>query len=832
MLVIIMIFIIIGLVFFKKRNNSPDLQTISKTNIIKALNYEDTKFLRVAGDLYLFGNYNTLIIINNKGDKVLEFNDLDSNYNNNLTVFNTSLATLIKLDDLYTIYDKDFKKIIESKSELDLLYDEVNNVAYYIKESNLYNLNNEIVYENLFKDNINDHYFEIVGDYLIVTGSDYSELIDMKNNQKYKFSAYDNYSDYFVLYPEDVDKNKAKDIYFVDGKNNNIKKYNFFEYRNYGEILYNENGAEKILISDNQVINYGDPLEVKDYHLDYTVCEDGFKVYDKKGNLISDTCYENYLNDDEYIALYNYNINDTVDVYYLINDKISEYIPVGKFYVDENSIIYNDKEEKLESNCTAFFEYYKDGIYLCGNEYSTYLVDESFNKISDSYEHIYCTGIGCEIAKNGKKGFLFDNEVILEPLFNRIFVTEDMVIVDETFGNKILLLGKGEAIPKTEINKLIEPYINIDVNSIIIKNELDDMINIINENNELFKKYAYLVEKNKLLGEYKKYVYDIFPVIVKNKKYLDEAYFLASLRDLVIVDKTDKINTDANGYYYDGSIKIELFNKKSESVVYHELMHFIDFRLNKDDFNLNIYYFNDKYLNYDEYNKLSFDERKKAVSLGNIKANFLTEGGAEINSAMYLYDNIISTYHTQVNVYSILSYIYGNDFMNEVYFSKNGELKLFEKFIEAGYSYKEYENFINNTDYFANNITEKKIVGFYDILISLYETQKNSKWYEDKVLTALIKTGLGYYEVKPNYTSRFNEYNKIKFDFNSLKEKFYQIYSYENSLYVLPLPLVYNDTLYVTFGFYNYEKNNKLTYFVAKYDVYTNELSDYKYVEA
>ena len=48
----------------------------------------------------------------------------------------------------------------------------------------------------------------------------------------------------------------------------------------------------------------------------------------------------------------------------------------------------------------------------------------------------------------------------------------------------------------------------------------------IKDNEELFKKYAYIVENNNNLLEYKKQVMDMFDLIISNKEYLNELRLL------------------------------------------------------------------------------------------------------------------------------------------------------------------------------------------------------------------------------------------------------------------------------------------------------------------
>lgn len=836
-LVVAILLIISGVLILKKNKAKQSNQANQNINVIKAITYEDYKYLSDANGLYLIGNNESVKFLNNQGEVVFELNELKTS-SNQLIVSHNETATLVK-DDIYRIYDKDFNLIIESKDKLTLLFDNVAKVSYYVKENNLYNLNNEIVYESLFKDK-NSSYIEMYGDYV----SDSNQLVNIKTKEKYNYKFETILGDKTVFYTQNNENNKGKNVYVIDGNDNSFEKYNFYEIFSYGVLVYNDVNGDKKLITDSQVINYGDDLEFRGYKFDYKVCDDGFKVYSREGKLIEDTCYAAYyvFEGEDYIALSKSEDDNSElgyqSTYYLVDDKILNYAPMGKYFLDTSTQaeikVYDENGEKVEHSCSLYISYYQDNMYVCSNGASVYLMDESFNKISDTYKQLYCGDGKCTTSKDGKQGLIIGNDVILEPLYESISSpSENIVIVDEAYGCKFLILGEGEALSKEELSKRMEPNINVDINSIIIDNELDDMLGLINDNSELFKKYAYFVEKNKQLGQYKKYVYESFPVVAKNKEYLDESYFFPALRNLYIVDKTDEKNKTANGYYYDETLKIEIL-ENWDSVIYHELMHFIDFRINQDD-SLIIYSYGDKFLNEDEYYELTLEEQNKAEFLGGLNANFLTEGGAEINTAMYLEDNIVTTYSTQINVYSILSYLYGNEFMNEVYFSKNGELKLFEKFVEAGYGYDEYKDFTSKTSFYYESNSEKSTVEFYDILIGLYEAQNNDKWYEDKVMSALVKNGMGYYELKPSYTSRYDEYKSIKFDFEKIRDQFNEKYGDKYYTNICPSFMIYNNDLYITFSVFSWDpasNNDKRKYFVAKYDVDTGNVIDYKYVEA
>ena len=61
----------------------------------------------------------------------------------------------------------------------------------------------------------------------------------------------------------------------------------------------------------------------------------------------------------------------------------------------------------------------------------------------------------------------------------------------------------------------------------------------IKDNIDFFNKYAYIIENNDKLLDYKKQVLDIFEIIIDNKKYLNEISLLKKLKELNIVYTDD-----------------------------------------------------------------------------------------------------------------------------------------------------------------------------------------------------------------------------------------------------------------------------------------------------
>ena len=193
------------------------------------------------------------------------------------------------------------------------------------------------------------------------------------------------------------------------------------------------------------------------------------------------------------------------------------------------------------------------------------------------------------------------------------------------------------------------------------KYNLKDIEFKINKNEELFKKFAFIIENNNMLLGYKKEVYDLFEIVVDNKKYLDEFYFLHKLGYLNILDAEELENGKASGTYEDYATRINLVSDRN-SVLYHELIHFVDFSFNNKT-GTTLYKCGDKIDVYDAVPNIP--DGCDYISV--IFTNYITEAGAEALTVKY-FTKRINAYNFGTYYLEALEYIYGTDEVNKWYF--------------------------------------------------------------------------------------------------------------------------------------------------------------------
>ena len=77
-----------------------------------------------------------------------------------------------------------------------------------------------------------------------------------------------------------------------------------------------------------------------------------------------------------------------------------------------------------------------------------------------------------------------------------------------------------------------EYIIDLKIEDVIMEYNLESMRSTIEANEELFKKYAYVVLNNNRLGNYKEHVLHLFPILANNHSPLEEYHFFNKLKKL------------------------------------------------------------------------------------------------------------------------------------------------------------------------------------------------------------------------------------------------------------------------------------------------------------
>ncbi|MBO4879371.1 MAG: PT domain-containing protein, partial [Clostridia bacterium] len=257
----------------------------------------------------------------------------------------------------------------------------------------------------------------------------------------------------------------------------------------------------------------------------------------------------------------------------------------------------------------------------------------------------------------------------------------------------------------------------------------------------LFLRFSEALEANQGIDEYKDFVYRIFPVIADGKEYLDEDFFFPKLTDLTI--EVAPISDSANGMFFDSDSSIYISESMMETqpyrlapVLFHELMHFVDFGINGYvDY---AYILDGQHLHQYEVDRLPREEQDRAILCGN--SSIIKESGAELYTTKY-FSGAPSAYFKGTAFMTGIEYIMGEEFMNALFFRWDSGAVLAELFLEVGYTAEEYQR-----STLALAALSEVYNGEYDpispedMLIDLYEYKLGDGWREDEDFHYILKS--------------------------------------------------------------------------------------------
>lgn len=792
--------------YFKKEK----VETLEKEKlaIVKNNSFSDYTYIDSFRNYFIVNKNGLVGIIDNKGNVKVDFI-----YANDSFVIPGKDALIIGSLPKYYLYNQDLKLVATFDDTINLINDPVTKKDYYYTNDTLYDLDQNIVLKN-----INDYidsgtWLEKIGNYVFID----STIINLETKEKYiidYFIKKDNY-----IYGINEEENK---IYYME-YNEDLNTYEIETKVTNGFILKDKANNTYFFTLNHGLIKKESNREVNDYKFSYETCSYGFKVYNQN-KLITDECYDDYYfnNDSKIISL----VKD--EFYYILNkDKIikdeEEAIGVGNYlkyynYETDSLIIKNLNGNIVDNNCSVNLDYRDAKTYVCENLDYSFLVDDKLKPISEYYDMLECISNTsyCIFKKDDKYGLLDDNKVLLEASYQMLEHKDNYIIASFLWGFDVYNLEK-TSFDQEKLDVIIpNPYNNLNVLDIINKYNLNYMENLIKDNEELFKKYAYIVDNNANLGQYKNKVMNLFYEVVQNKDLMNEEIFLASLKKLKIEKKDVLGENNPDGLYYDNYKRIEL-RVDNDLVIYHELNHFLDYSLNK--INNEVYKCNDKYISYQEYQNLKKEEKNNCKFVFNNDVNFLVEGGAEYYAGFYFNQFAVHTYHLQTSLIGALSYIYGFDYIKDIYLdSKEGIVKLFNLFIDAGVSENDINHFLDYSSSF-HLYKEKDCLFITDTLIKLYESVFKKDWTEDLEFREIISMILGYIKIDKSYTNNYDEYLKV-IDINFM-DKYINKYKkivpdIANNITFFPgFYYKTNDASYLILSFYD---NHDVAYEILKFD--------------
>lgn len=607
---------------------------------------------------------------------------------------------------------------------------------------------------------------------------------------------------------------KRKQILYEDitYENESYMDYNTFMYKD--NVLYIE---DDIIYKDNTKIN-------SRYIMSKDTCDKGYKLKDNKNNIVVDKCMYAYkmLFDDAILGIDEENYILFYKDKEIVGGEITlegDYIKVAAsldLLGDGSTYEYYDKNLKqINISEDISISYIADNVYS-GYDYVNYnssFLDKDLKIIEDNLYNIYCDNNYCDISKNANEHYLYkDGKKLVDDAFVNINFNKDEIILESLYKTYIVKLGNNKK--RLDFNF----DFNIDIDEIISKYNLKDIEFKINKNEKLFKKYAYIIENNKMLLNYKKEVYDLFEIIVDKKDFLDEFYFLHKLGYLNIHKADILHNGKADGTYQDFNTRIDFVTDENR-VIYHELVHFVDYSISNSVSTI-LYKCNNKI---DVYEAIpNIPDGCDYVNMP--YTNYIVESGAEAFTSKYFTKNVTS-YNFGTYYLEALEYIYKTKNVDEWYFKDDNYFikTLYEEFKDEKIVSKVIDALNDTTSLDA---TYKSMGYLMDILIDLYKKHNGEDYLNDKKFTFLIRPMLDYVNVdKSKYYNEFKNLFNIDYgDVENIKEEI----NYENFNSYL-VPIIIDDKMYLSWNVWNNNTKNAIVW--INYDFLNDKVNNYVVVE-
>lgn len=812
-LILLLIITIIGIILFRIYNNKNKDTDKEELNINDKIVINDTN-VNIYSNFYVKQNDDNIIVYNFDNNIIYKYDGKIDNYE----VFNDKYI-LIDTGNEYMVIDNTGNMVTKGTNGMSV-HEVDTNTKYILVDNKLYDNEMKEIYQlpdyfveetfvnyNLYSLNITNNILAMV---FVNNERNMLADIDTKKEMYLGFDRYLRLSDRYIAIGYDnkykiIDTDSKKVIY------DNVRV---------DENLIIWNNDNYMYVYNNKIYTDGTKINNK-YHMKSEGCKVGSKLV-SDNEIKIDECmlyYEEYDND----IIMGFNIDNSV--LYINGDikRASLFNKIGNYI----------KNYQYNEGLTTYNVYDRDGkiilenkeLYYLGNdiyqEYDideniSYFLDSNLNIISDKFNYASCNNNNeyCIVSDNNYNRMLYRNgKLVTNNIYDDIKIKDNYITAKMLFNSFIYRLGNLD-----EINiDYIEEF-EIDTDEIIDKYELNNISDKIEKNKILFNKYAYIVENNNNLLEYKKQVMDMFSVVIDNKEYLNELTLLKKLKDLNIEHVQD-LGAGIAGTYSDsfGDIKIRL-KEISNNTLYHELMHFIDYSFNSNNLGTYIYDCNGKYLVGKSYNT--------TCDIVSIDTNFIVEAGAEVYSGKYFTKEVMA-YQPAPTILEALEYICGSDEVREWYFNNDIYFKML--WFDIGYSKEKVDKIIealtSQTQVIRNG--DDNILLIVDSLIDLYKYRNGNEFLKDNKFKYIIRSILSY---RDDFSSSKykNELEEIMSDKNTIvnvfRDKFSEYGYYDGYGNIL----IIDNQVYISITCY---KDNKLGVLLIEYDFNNNRVLDYSYME-
>ena len=804
-LLLILIMGIILLIIYKDKDNN-------ELNINDKIVINDPDVF-IYNNFYIKKNEDNIMVYNFDNDIIYKYDGKIDGYevfNDKYILMDTGNEYMV-IDDTGNMVIKGINGMSVPEVDTNIKYIIVDNKIYDNEMKEIYELPDYFVEETFV--NYNLYSLNITNDILamVFVNNEHNMLVDI-DTKKEMYLGFDRYL-------------RLSDRYIAIGYDN---KYKIIDTDSKKVIYDNVRVDENLIIwnNDNYMYIYNNKIYTDDtkinnkYHMKSEGCKVGSKLV-SDNEIKIDECmlyYEEYDND----VIMGFNIDNSI--LYINGDiktasifnKIGRYIKSYQ-YNDGLTVynVYDSGGKKVLENKELY--YLGNDIY---QEYDideniSYFLDSNLNIISDKFNYASCNKNGyCIVSDNNYNKMLYkDGKVVTNNIYDDIEIKDNYITAKMLFNSFIYRLGNLD-----EINIDYVEEVKIDADEMIDKYDLSSIKDKIDNNKVLFNKYAYIVENNNNLLEYKNQVMDMFSVVIDNREYLNELTLLRKLRDLNIEHVQD-LGVGVAGVYSDslGEIKIKL-KERDNNTLYHELMHFIDYSFNNTSFGSYIYNCNGKYSIGKSYNT--------TCEIVSIDTNFITEAGAEVYSGKYFTKEIMA-YQPAPTILEALEYICGSNEVKNWYFNNDIYFKML--WFDIGYSKEKVDKVIealtSQTQVIRNG--NDNILLIVDSLIDLYKYRNGNGFLNDNKFKYIIRSMLDY---RHDFSSSKykNELEEIMSDRDTIVNVFSDKFSEYGYYSGYGEVLIIDNQVYISISCY---KDNKLGVLFVEYDFDNNKVLDYSYIE-
>ena len=279
---------------------------------------------------------------------------------------------------------------------------------------------------------------------------------------------------------------------------------------------------------------------------------------------------------------------------------------------------------------------------------------------------------------------------------------------------------------------------------------------------DLFMRFDDVVSKNPELGDFRGFVYVIFPVIADNLKEENEEYFFDKLQRLTIKEETGSTRYDPEtNTLIVGNQVVMISNENNRALnIVHTLMHFVDYSIDGDTSIACL--MEDGSIR--DMSEVAESEKGQIVK--ELDNPIFFEGGAVLNECKYYsYATTAFAKYSETVFMTGFEYIFGSEKLDEVFFDHNTSYKLTQVLSENGFTNEEIVRFFNGSEAFVSmsdpEYAAEDMMSPQEALIRLYENNRDTDYKEDKIFMDIIS--LVYYDKLASCPADHDPFSELYF---------------------------------------------------------------------